>query len=581
MAMPEAIPDPLNTAFYRSLQAAEAALFAEAASAAGNAAQNRALESVARLRLGRLALVDSLAGLLTGASPAPVSDALAERVGLASVLRAVRVQAGALLATLGLEPAGLAHLLLGWCQRCRLDARATLLVFDCFRHHVLDAGSANGPASPGLAAAEAVLERGALLARLAVLQQTQAEALERALAAGQPLAAAGIGLAALNAALADAEPDPEAADILQRIALLFDFILLNARLPAAVRDLLACLQWPLLRVALTDTDFFARDGHPARALLNQMAAGSLGMEDAVTAADDSLLAAMQTAVRAVLAADVPDAGLFARVLAGLADAQAAEFEQALLAEERLRSAETAGAEAEALQARVRTALAAAAGTAPLPEAVAAFFAGSWTRVLFLALQQGGETGEKWPAYLQMAADLAWSVRPLAAADRQKLLRQVPGLLKSLRLALVWAGEPAAVLEQFFRDLETLHLGQLRGGAAAAAVPAVTSADAAVPVAESPATPAPDRAACLAQVERMGMGLWVEFSDGEERQRCKLAAVIRHTGRYIFVNRSGVKVAEKTREQLADDLAARRLRLIDETNLFDRALESVIAGQRKV
>jgi hypothetical protein len=64
-------------------------------------------------------------------------------------------------------------------------------------------------------------------------------------------------------------------------------------------------------------------------------------------------------------------------------------------------------------------------------------------------------------------------------------------------------------------------------------------------------------------------------------RCRLAAIIRATGKYIFVNRAGVKVAESNRDALA--LAYRRgeLRVLDEGRLFDRALESVIGNLREM
>ena len=48
-----------------------------------------------------------------------------------------------------------------------------------------------------------------------------------------------------------------------------------------------------------------------------------------------------------------------------------------------------------------------------------------------------------------------------------------------------------------------------------------------------------------------------------------------TGKYIFVNRAGKKVAEWSREQLAANVANDIVRLLDDRMLFDRALESVI------
>ena len=51
------------------------------------------------------------------------------------------------------------------------------------------------------------------------------------------------------------------------------------------------------------------------------------------------------------------------------------------------------------------------------------------------------------------------------------------------------------------------------------------------------------------------------------------------GHYIFVNRSGVKVAEKTKLELASDLKEGLVQVLNDGLLFDRALESIIGNLR--
>lgn len=85
---------------------------------------------------------------------------------------------------------------------------------------------------------------------------------------------------------------------------------------------------------------------------------------------------------------------------------------------------------------------------------------------------------------------------------------------------------------------------------------------------------------LALVANLTQGSWFEMQDGEgQPYRCRLAAMIKPTGKYIFVNRSGMKVAEETREGLARALKSGRLRILDDGMLFDRALEAVIGNLR--
>ena len=85
---------------------------------------------------------------------------------------------------------------------------------------------------------------------------------------------------------------------------------------------------------------------------------------------------------------------------------------------------------------------------------------------------------------------------------------------------------------------------------------------------------------LRVVDSLSMGGWFELSLEEDSQcRCRLAAVIRATEKYIFVNRSGVKVAEYNRQSLAQAIKHDQVRQLDDGKLFDRALESVINDLR--
>ena len=84
---------------------------------------------------------------------------------------------------------------------------------------------------------------------------------------------------------------------------------------------------------------------------------------------------------------------------------------------------------------------------------------------------------------------------------------------------------------------------------------------------------------MQQVARFSVGCWFELSINGQTERAKLAAVIRVNGRYIFVNRSGVKVAEKSKQELAQEMKAGQVQVLNDGLLFDRALESIIGNLR--
>jgi hypothetical protein len=93
-------------------------------------------------------------------------------------------------------------------------------------------------------------------------------------------------------------------------------------------------------------------------------------------------------------------------------------------------------------------------------------------------------------------------------------------------------------------------------------------------------PLPDNDEHLQEVDRLPVGIWVEFKGTDEQSiRCTLAARIDTIDKLVFVNRQGVKVVEKSRMGLARELKQGSVKIISDHPLFDRALESVICTLR--
>jgi hypothetical protein len=87
-------------------------------------------------------------------------------------------------------------------------------------------------------------------------------------------------------------------------------------------------------------------------------------------------------------------------------------------------------------------------------------------------------------------------------------------------------------------------------------------------------------AIVEEIKAITEGFWAEIQ--EERQdplRCKLATVTQPGDNYVFVNKRGMKVKEKNRMQLAGLLEKDCLKLVDESRVFDPALQSVITKLR--
>jgi hypothetical protein len=87
---------------------------------------------------------------------------------------------------------------------------------------------------------------------------------------------------------------------------------------------------------------------------------------------------------------------------------------------------------------------------------------------------------------------------------------------------------------------------------------------------------------IEQVGKLREGSWVELAQASgELLRCKLSAIVEPGGRYVFVNRRGMKVAERSRRGLAVELKRGTLTVLEESQVFDRALQAVIGNLRQM
>ena len=77
-----------------------------------------------------------------------------------------------------------------------------------------------------------------------------------------------------------------------------------------------------------------------------------------------------------------------------------------------------------------------------------------------------------------------------------------------------------------------------------------------------------------------VGTWVEFADDQgNRERAKLSWISPISSKYLFVNRRGLKVCDKTVFALAAEMRRGSTIVLEEVPLFDRALDAIVARLR--
>ena len=410
------------------------------------------------------------------------------------------------------------------------------------------------------------------------------------------------------------------SDVINLVSMLFDFILDDRQLPETMKALIARLQIPLVKVALVDRDFFNRGGHPARRLLNELASAAMGWSETGSGEADPLLEQVESTVSRVLNEFSDDPGVFQEVLDEFSAFAEKERRRRELVEKRLRDAEEGRARDELARQEAESLIAGYARGRSIPEPICEFLNDAWVRVLKWHWLREGEDSDAWRAICDTTERLVWSVdpQPRTRSTRSALLREIPRVVGQVREGLDAISWDAFEVERVLRDMELVHVDVLQKlntapdetshaagtGASAqggdfditdSAPPGLGEAEAAsvetTPEAvaneggegagESPEQPEGPDSKWLRRVDELGVGAWMEWRSGEDESvvRCKLAAVIRATGKYIFVNRSGARVAQFWRDELARAMGSGELQMLDDGMIFDRALESVIDNLR--
>ncbi|SDO79957.1 DUF1631 domain-containing protein [Pseudomonas jinjuensis] len=397
-------------------------------------------------------------------------------------------------------------------------------------------------------------------------------------------------------------------DVINLVSMLFEFILDDRTLPDSLKALIARMQIPMLKVAVLDKTFFSQGGHPARRLLNEIASAALGWGEQSDVQRDSLFQKIEQIMMRLLNDFTDDPAIFSELLEDFIAFTGVERRRSELLEQRIRDAEEGRMRADLARQDVERVLNDRLLGRTLPEVVVRLLEEAWSKVLLLTCLKHGTASEEWRAAVATMDDLIWSVEPHEEPEsRMRLLEMVPCLLKSLRDGLASAAFDPFSTGEFFSRLEGLHVQafqrykQAEEDAARAAADAApqeapgTGLPAMVAVVEeivlvSPEEPRlhepeeflADDDEALLQVDSLRVGSWLEIqTTPEHKLRCKLAAVIKPSGRYIFVNRTGMKVLEKTRMALAVEFRRNAVRLLDDALLFDRALESVIGNLRRL
>lgn len=380
----------------------------------------------------------------------------------------------------------------------------------------------------------------------------------------------------------------------------------DTRLLVPVRELVQGLKPALLQLARTDPRFFADRHNPARRLLDVITARGL----AYTSEQDSGFAAYAQQLKdTVQALQGPSHSLPDRLPELLRRLN--QSDALVLAPARGRAMQTLVKveQRNLLAERVATEIQSRNDFARAPGVVRRFLSGPWSQVVAQARMNAAPDDGSVPAdapalrYMDLLSDLLWSSQlALASRNRPRLIKVIPGLLRTLREGLDSIDYPRPQTEAFFQALMGLHEAAYK----------TQRDDAAQETQASRQTePAPETWMLPAEAQESGfmddlsietqpafldtqplgtdwqrlreadagaggplpVGTWVDLREGDQDLRCQLTWASPHGTMFLFNSAHGRSVSLTLRglERLQ---ALGRLRVVADQGLVEDALDAV-------
>ncbi|HZX72299.1 MAG TPA: DUF1631 family protein, partial [Rhodanobacter sp.] len=412
----------------------------------------------------------------------------------------------------------------------------------------------------------------------------------------------------------------EQGDTVELVAGLFEQLGQQLQQGGGARSLLSNLQLPMLRAAVADHTFFEQREHPARKLLETVAAAA---NDWLDGSDDESNRPLATKLEQLVSRanqEPPSAGLYTTLLADIEHHLALLTRKAQAAERR--HVEAAQGRERLHQARHRASALMAERFAQSPPRglLRALLERAWSDVLALTLLRHGEDSHAFKAQL-LITDQLLGRQP--THDRLQLQQEVESGLQQIGMhaeesvqvaqRLLGAGTPDPAVELPSATDLALRLKQHQrlGEQHADREPADREPADPKPADRQPAgagpmlKPAPARTTAAApaahpeiklpaveprelhieqHLRKLPFGTWFEFVDPASGQvaRRKLAWYSPMSGRCLLVSRRGQRGEEMTMAQLAHEVARGRACEVpaEPDSLLDRAWRSLTGSLRQ-
>ncbi|WP_045858054.1 DUF1631 domain-containing protein [Teredinibacter purpureus] len=403
----------------------------------------------------------------------------------------------------------------------------------------------------------------------------------------------------VNQLLAKRDPEvPQALeqpdeDIINLIAMFFDNVLSDNNLPIAVQSLICRLQIPVLKIALRDRSFLTDADHSARKLINAITRAGLSFDETKPLERDPLYRIIADGVQTINRLYRTSSSVIEEFLAQLEDEMKRERRKSDLVEKRTTQAEEGKSKIRQARASAQNALYNKLKSAQLPEQVTTFLTNTWLQVLVITHLKHGYNSAEWVEAETLVNDVIWICQP--HTDERSISRKQrlqPEVLQRIENGMEIAiDNPETRAAKIAAIEETLAQLTEPGGDPLEYCALTTEQRESLGKGDTQQKSWEEMTALERQQSRyeelsnhfyleaknLPAGSWLEYFNDEtsKHQRCKLSSKL-DTESYIFVNRFGFKILEKSRRQLAYDMQFEKAKVLDSRPLFERLMTKVVS-----
>ena len=230
--------------------------------------------------------------------------------------------------------------------------------------------------------------------------------------------------------------DTQSSDIINLVALLYEAIWNDESVPIPIKELIGRTQITIIKVALSDTDFFNREDHPARAILNEFAAAGIGWTEVEKLEDDPLYQKIQDLVSKIMLSYDGQVAFFEELIADFRSFLAGEAARSRKLEQSILKAKERQDRLADIEELVTQKIDERILGRDLDPFVADVLENQYHKFMVMLVLKEGPGSNAWKQAINTIDVLLWSVQPHdQQGDRDRLETINPRLLNNVRKAL--------------------------------------------------------------------------------------------------------------------------------------------------